>query len=631
MKKLKYIVSFILAGIMALAAGCGCSEDETDAYLIENGKSDYTIIISENCTSKEQTAKDELTLFFKEASGITLETKTDAEAEYSEDAKYISIGKTKFAESLGLIPTYEQVKENGYVIKTAGKSIFLVGFTDFGTLYSVYGFLEREFDYDYYTVDSYSISKVQGNVKLQAYDEVDVPDINMLEENYGYIKANRMVANRYRMMSRTEIFVPINGSATVHNTFDWFPKSKYEAEYGEYFYTPDGTDICFTAHGDAAMFEKMTDFALQEIIEEFKGGQQGTLMIIGQQDIGKTCNCDACERVKEQYSAASAKGILFCNRVLEKVYAWFETEEGAPYKREFYMLLLAYERFVNAPVTKTADGYTINGGLQIHDKFGVMDAPIKNDFTVSRAENEDQFQHYSEWKAASNVYSLYAYDTNYQDYLVPFNTFDSKQDIYQEMKRINCLSLFDHSQSNNYGLASAWSMLKAYLESKLRWDTTIDMNEYTEKYFYGVYGEEVGRIMLDTFWSFRAHWKYLQKEINEGRLDASINGHMASLLNQKVWPLNLLEGWRTNMKSAAEKIEPLKDINPAEYKRLSKMLAAERISVYYLLERLYKNYYSESELLNIRLQFKADARICNINILGPLSKTVSSLITQWGI
>jgi len=638
MKKLKYLISFFLVFVMLFGVGCSCKGEtpeenviETiDSYLVEKGKSDYKIILPANYTAREWTAKDELVTFFKEATGITLPFATDNEVEYTADSKFICIGKTAFAENHDIIPTYHVVKENGFIIKTIDKSMFLIGFSDFGTLYAVYALLELEFDYDYYTVDSYSITKVKNDVQVKKYDITDVPDINMLESNYGYIQNDATVANRYRMMMRSEIYIPINGNASVHNTLNYFPKNVYEKEYPD-FYSSDGTDICFTAHGKPDMFELMTDFATKEIIEEFESGQKGTLIIIGQQDINKTCVCDGCLAVTQQYGEASAKGIIFCNKVLEKVYSWFETQEGQPYQREFYMMLLAYEKFVDAPVSLVDGAYVPNNGLIIHKNFGAMSAPIKNDFTISRAENEEQFNHFKEWSAISNVFSLYAYDTNFQEYLMPFNTFDSKQDIYQEMKRINCISLFDHSQSNNFGLASGWSMLKSYLESKLRWDTTIDMNEYTEKYFYGVYGEEVGEDLMNVFYSFRAHWNYLKNEIAEGRLDTTIGGHMENSIKSSLWPLNLLKGWQSTFENAMEKIAHLETTDPQEYQRLYKLIAAERMSVTYMLLRLYSAYYSESELLDLRLLFKADTSLCNVNILGPTSKTVSSMLSEWGI
>jgi len=639
MKSIRNVISFLLVFVVLFTVGCksSCNNSESnnievlDAYLVERGKSEYTIVLPENFTAREATAKNELVLFFNEATGIKLPFVTDDKVEYSESSKYICIGHTKFANEVGIQATNELLHENGYIIKTVGNSIFLLGFTDFGTLYSVYGFLELEFDYDYYTVDSYSLTKIKSDVNVKKYDIVDVPDINMFETNYGYAQKDKTVANRYRAMSREEIYVSVNGVATVHNTLSILPKSTYK-NYG-YFYTPDGTDICFSARGVESQFEEMTDFVRDEIIQEFKSGQSGTLMIVGQQDINKTCQCDYCKEIAITYGAASANGIIFCNRVLEKIYAWFGTEEGKPYARDFYMMLLAYEKFVQAPVSKNSQGeYVVNNNLKVHEKFGVISAPIKNDFTVSRAENPEQYEHYYEWAAIANVFSLYAYDTNYQDYLVPFNTFDSKQDLYQAMVEVDCISMFDHANSNSYGLASAWSMLKMYLESKLRWDTTIDMNEYTEKYFYGVYGQEAGEEMIKVYYSFRAHWNYLKEEIAAGRIEnQKINAHMQVMVTAKLWSLNLLEGWLATMNTAVEKIEPLKTSNPAEYERIYKMITAERMSPVYMILRIYSSYYSADDLLALRLMFKADTELCDVNCLGPTSKTVSGMLAEWGL
>lgn len=640
MKKIKNLISLFLVLVMLFSVGCkqniptniNDQIDVLDTYLVEGGKSEYTIVLPQNFTPRESTAKNELVLFFKEATGITLPAVTEDTVEYTENSKFICIGKTKFAEQVGIKATHEVLHENGFIIKTVGNSIFLLGFTDFGTLYSVYGFLELEFDYDYYTVDSYSLTKIKNDVKVKKYDVVDVPDINMFETNYGYAQKDQVVANRYRAMSRTEIFVPIDGVGSVHNSLTFLPKATYEKDH-PYFYTPDGTDLCFSARGVESQFETMTDCVRDEIIKEFKGGQGGVLMVVGQQDINKTCQCDHCLETATYYGAASANGIIFCNRVLEKIYAWFETPEGKPYSREFYMMLLAYEKFVNAPVSKNLIGeYVVNNDLYIHDKFGVISAPIKNDFTVSRAENPEQYEHYYQWAAIANVFSLYAYDTNYQDYLCPFNTFDSKPDLYQAMVDVNCISLFDHSQSNNSGLASVWSMLKMYLESKLRWDTNIDMNEYTEKYFYGVYGKEAGEEMMKVYYSFRSHWNYLKEEIAAGRIEnQKINAHMEVMVTAKLWSLNLLEGWLSTMNAAIEKIEPIKTTNPKEYERIYKMIVAERMSPVYMLLRIYSSYYSANDLLALRLMFKADTALCGVNTLGPVSKTVSGMLAQWGI
>ena len=61
------------------------------------------------------------------------------------------------------------------------------------------------------------------------------------------------------------------------------------------------------------------------------------------------------------------------------------------------------------------------------------------------------------------------------------------------------------------------------------------------------------------------------------------------------------------------------------------MISAERLSPVYMLLRIYSSYYSESELLDLRLMFKADAALCGVNCIGPVSKTVSGMLAQWGL
>ena len=85
------------------------------------------------------------------------------------------------------------------------------------------------------------------------------------------------------------------------------------------------------------------------------------------------------------------------------------------------------------------------------------------------------------------------------------------------------------------------------------------------------------------------------------------------------------------MNNAVEMIEPLKTSNPKEYARIYKMISAERMSPVYLILRIYSSYYSESDLLNLRLMFKADTALCGVNCIGPLSKTVSGMLAQWGL
>ena len=110
-----------------------------------------------------------------------------------------------------------------------------------------------------------------------------------------------------------------------------------------------------------------------------------------------------------------------------------------------------------------------------------------------------------------------------------------------------------------------------------------------------------------------------------------INGHQTVMVSRKLWSLNLLEGWLAEMNTAVEKIEPLKTSNPAEYDRIYKMIAAERMSPVYMILRLYTSYYSDSDVLELAKTFRADTTLCNVSCLGPTSKTVNGVLSPWGV
>jgi len=81
MKKIKYLISLILVLIMFFSFGCqqpapdNSGDNDTqqievlDTYLLERGKTDYTIVIPQNFTAREATAKNELILFLKKQRG----------------------------------------------------------------------------------------------------------------------------------------------------------------------------------------------------------------------------------------------------------------------------------------------------------------------------------------------------------------------------------------------------------------------------------------------------------------------------------------------------------------------------------------------------------------------------------
>ena len=105
---------------------------ETDKYVVQNGQSDYKIVLSANPSSLEKLAADELVLFFEEATGVTLPVISDGAIAYNQDSKVICLGKNEYyrtAYSLhdDLSTVGKKLEHDGFIIETVGNGIFIFG------------------------------------------------------------------------------------------------------------------------------------------------------------------------------------------------------------------------------------------------------------------------------------------------------------------------------------------------------------------------------------------------------------------------------------------------------------------------------------------------------------------------
>lgn len=645
-RKFSRLLCLILAGMLLFCIGCKDNAEnlvlleenkpniikkedfeETSEFLVNGGITSYVIVLSNNPQKYDNTAKDELTIFFKEATGITLPTKTESEVTYTATSKFIILGQTQITVNKGIVPTYEQAGENGYVIKMLDNSIFITGYSSLGTLFGVYKFLELEFDYDYFAQDRYQITKITDDVKIRRYDVLDVPDIGSYSLSYSHITTNAVLQNRLRMSAREESFLYINAQATVHNTLSIFPLNTYYDDHKDWF-ADDKSEICFTAHGNEEEFEAMTTELCNNIIGEFQKGKPQTMVLIGQQDGGKNCTCASCTEVYSEYGAHSAKAILFCNRVLEKIYAWFDTEEGRPYRREFYLMLLVYEKMYEAPASLVDGVYVPNNGLEINDHFGVMLADLyRFNYGLTRAEAPDQYAVFDIWDACSNAFSIFGYDSNYICYLTPYDSFHAKRDLFKALEKVNCVAMTESGHANETGLPGAFSMLKCYLWSKLRWDTNADLNYYTEKYFKGVYGDDIGEDMLNAYYLWKIYWRDMAEKCKTGEVQRDINKLQATLVYTELWEKNFLDEWLDIYNVAYDKSQL---ISGKEGEILTKYVAAERVSPLYLLIELYGDYYSESDLFDMKMDFKSDVLLTGKKQLME-QKSLASVLEGWGV
>ena len=161
MNKLKRTLAILLCLVTAFGAFSACAKkpdneenkdanlignepitvDDTDVYLVNGGKSDYKIVVSADATRIEKHAAEELKSFIEKSTAVKLPITDDKEVSHDNNAHYISVGSTKLlAAETDIKVDYEELGENGVIVKTQGNCVYVTGATENGTLLAVYRF-----------------------------------------------------------------------------------------------------------------------------------------------------------------------------------------------------------------------------------------------------------------------------------------------------------------------------------------------------------------------------------------------------------------------------------------------------------------------------------------------------------
>lgn len=478
---------------------------ETDSYLFRNGTSEYKIVIPENTSLETSYARTELVNLFREATGITLPVITDKDLKHEAKNKYISLGRNNLFATSGLESKVnaDELKRDGVRILTKDKTVFFVGGTsDYGVLYGVYDFLEMHFGFDVYFKENYSLRKDVKELKLCNYDVKDIPDIDRRSRASGAQNESTSQYDdkmfSYRTRSRDtywSMLLPINGYREHNSIRGFFPKEEYEEEYPEFY---GGGQLCYTAHGKK--YDLMTDIAAQKIEE--------SLMIhtpdrypdicavqIGIEDNNNMCNCKTCDEMLRKYNNSSAAAIVrFVKDVGKKVDAWMAKEENAAYRREnFAYMFFAYWGTEHSPYTYdgasgkyvAADKAVFPEDVNIRPFIAIQ--TIDHGKSLYAPSNAASYEDMISWMKVFPNCWVWSYGSAYNDYFCFVDNSSFYADLVPVMVENNVQMSLIQQHSSQRGSDTGFFNLSAYIDCKLRWNSSLKIEDLIDKYFDGMY------------------------------------------------------------------------------------------------------------------------------------------------
>ncbi len=609
---------------------------ETNKKFIENGKSEYVIVIPKQATAQESLAAQEIAVLVKEASGVTLSTVTDEQISYNENSKIISLGDTTAFASAGISIDKEQLGVSGVRVQTKDNSVFING-GKFGTLYGAYEFLKWQLGFEFYAEATYDLDRGVSDKNLVDLNIVDVPDFQYINTGWFFVtKGANNTRKRYRMVDYiNDLFIPINGKS-IHNTFNYLPKAVYLNDptldtYHPKWFSDDELQLCYTAHGDEEEREEMVEEVARIIKDHLALFPDRDLISFSMEDTQTSCQCKACLDIFNHYNKSNvASVILFINDVKRNIDAWFEGE-GADQKRDLKIYFLAYHALRTPPVTydKATDTYSpIDDDIICEQGVLPWFAETLGDYTVDFYAdiNKDYAEDARAWSClAGDDKFFWSYQHGMNHNFIPYNSFNQMKGIYTFAKNNGYSMMFDQAAVTSAGRLPGWCNLKAYLNSKIGWDISLNMEEQIEKFFKGYFGP-ASDIMLKWFNNYRAHAAVLETE------EFGFNGSRSIFFNSlraDFWPKGLLNDWIKMGNEALAEVEKIKDSEPERYKILNANIRLEMISPYYLMAMLHSSSLSDDTLQDYKYKVCSYASEFGIDYIAEHS-TISGLFTEWG-
>ena len=461
MKKFNKIICFLLSAICILSfASCKDKEttqqtsknpiamdtysynkgvhvfnvQETTDYFVQDGKTQYSIVISKDAEAYISKAAVFLTNKFKAATGITLPLVYVEDISYNANSKYIILGYYESVyQSAGVSSNVDAIRNDGIRILTKDKSVFIFSKNAKGVHFGVQEFLHQILNYEFYTPECEYIDTNVTEIKLKNFDITDYPDIPYRYNNYQL--GNTENGNLGYRVSGDVIATLAGGQ--FHNTFLCVPKSKYQETHPDW-YSTGGGQLCFTTRGDSTEYEELKSVVLEQVKIDLTKNKDAKAITLTHEDVSDWCTCEKCQEVISKYNGAkSSTIILFIKDIAAAVADWLAIEQPG---REVELIFFAYGPTLQAPTVLVDGEYVpIDEAVSFSDNMGVLYAPINADYQYTFRDdvNRDIYVSLDSWSSMTDNMWVWIYATNFTDYLTPYNAISTLQDNYKILLNIS--------------------------------------------------------------------------------------------------------------------------------------------------------------------------------------------------
>lgn len=588
---MKKLLAVCLAAAMLLAV-CACNkgggggyEDpepmlpetiaETGEYIVQNGQSDYTIVIPASAGQGVINAANELQMFLRDASGAELPIERDGGYVFDQTEKVISLGDTTVWQGSEQ-ELSDDLRMTGYVMKRLGSTVVCNADSDGGVVSAVYDMLGYLIGYEYYAADEIAYEQKQ-NIPLLDFDLRFRPTVDVREILSKALSSDSAYNQRLRLFTS---YGKGQWLSFAHTTIsDFLPVSEYGSHTD--WYNAAKSQVCY-ANDDmrAAMVE--------EIKDRIRNNEDGIYVMIGHEDNLDMCDCTDCAAAREKFGGYSGQELDFANKIAAEVAPW--VEENYPGRTVKYVFF-AYQTSAQPPVTyDEASGKYVPfyKDVQIHEDVMVQYCPIEADFSkeFNSVKNSAFYEQLKGWfdlfehcGLADNIV-IWTYSITSHSYIVPGNNFASYGEHYKTMADAGVSYIMD--QFYHDSRIPCFEELRLYTMSKLMYRSDLSYNTLVNDFISQYYGEAADTIR-QYYEFYRSYYMYLEET-------KALGGTVPfEYMTADFWPFEVVVRLADYLDSALEDIAPLRQTDPARYQKLYDRIMKEKVTPMFLMMNYYRN------------------------------------------
>jgi len=453
----------------------------------------YTIVIGRDASRSEQHAATELQKYIEKISGRVVPIKSDDD---DIGTRMILVGNSSKLKELGLDIDFDDLGDEGFVMKTAGGNLVLAGGRKRGTLYSVYTFLEEYLGCGWFIPGPMcEVTPREGRFKIGKLDDRQKPSFEWRALSSVY-DVEWQVKNKLDPTIRGSGAGEERGDPPVFHSychiFDrLIPPAKYFVPHPEYVSLVkgrrrwNGAQIC-TTNPD------VIKICADQICQWMDEHPECRIFSICQDDGGGWCECEDCKALDTREGCVSDRLVVFFNAVARKVY------EKHPDK---LIYTLAYSAGIDPPLREKHIEKNIM--VQIcHIRYPCCHVhPIET--CPKNAEYKAQVE---AWAALAPILYVYDYRVDYNNYLMPYpNCYAIARDV-PYYKKVGVKGIFYQGggAALNHGMCH-------YLLAKLMWNHKADVKKLTDRFFERYFGraakpmKKYWKLLHDRVWNEDIH------------------------------------------------------------------------------------------------------------------------------